>query len=206
MNKNQHKIAKQVFIFIIFMMIVMPVFSQPDSLLLDLNTSHLQIKKRGMGVLSGWALTNMAVSGYMMTRTKGVSYHFHEMNVFWNIVNLGIGAGSYYGAMQTETSQWDALQSITAQKDFGKILLFNAGLDVGYIMTGFYLRERAKNTAKYHNRLKGYGNSLLLQGGFLLLFDITLYGFNQSNLNNWLDLHDLSIQISPVSLSMVYQF
>lgn len=95
MNKNQQAVIKRVFIFIIFMVIIMPVFSQNDSLLLDLNTSHLEIKKRGMGVLSGWALTNMSVSGFMMTRTKGVNYHFHEMNVFWNIINLGIGASSY---------------------------------------------------------------------------------------------------------------
>jgi hypothetical protein len=68
-------------------------------------------------------------------------------------------------------------------KDFNSLqnfLLLNAGLDAAYIMTGFYLKERAKNSSSAE-RLKGYGNSLLLQGGFLLLFDVSLYFIHQSN-------------------------
>lgn len=59
-------------------------------------------------------------------------------------------------------------------------LLLNAGLDVAYIATGFYLKERAKNSSS-PERLRGYGNSLLLQGGFLLAFDIAFYFIHQNN-------------------------
>jgi hypothetical protein len=68
-------------------------------------------------------------------------------------------------------------------KDFNSlqnILLLNAGLDVAYIATGFYLKERSKNSSS-SERLTGYGNSLLLQGGFLLLFDVALYFIHQGN-------------------------
>ena len=47
-------------------------------------------------------------------------------------------------------------------------------------MTGFYLKEKSKSSSSAE-RLKGYGNSLLLQGGFLLVFDIALYFIHQSN-------------------------
>jgi hypothetical protein len=56
-----------------------------------------------------------------------------------------------------------------------KTLLFNAGLDVGYIMTGLYLTELSRRAGEQQERLEGYGWSLVLQGGFLLGFDLILY-------------------------------
>ena len=51
--------------------------------------------------------------------------------------------------------------------------LFNAGLDVGYMATGAYLWERG--IRKDSRGLKGYGQSLILQGGFLFTFDLIMY-------------------------------
>jgi hypothetical protein len=65
--------------------------------------------------------------------------------------------------------------------NFQNIFLLNAGLDAAYIATGLYLRERSKNSPNHSNRLKGYGNSLFLQGGFLMVFDIAMYFIHQQN-------------------------
>ena len=65
--------------------------------------------------------------------------------------------------------------SLTAQFDFEKILLLNAGLDVAYLVTGSWLRARAAATPRLPERLRGFGRSLWLQGGFLLLFDVSFY-------------------------------
>lgn len=49
-------------------------------------------------------------------------------------------------------------------------------------MTGFYLMEKSKTSSKSKNRFKGYGQSLILQGGFLFLFDtIVFYLHNQNH-------------------------
>ena len=60
-----------------------------------------------------------------------------------------------------------------AQLRTEKLYLFNAGLDVAYLATGLYLLEKGRNptAAGSPDRWRGYGQSLLLQGGFLLLFD-----------------------------------
>ena len=60
-----------------------------------------------------------------------------------------------------------------AQLRTENLYLFNAGLDVAYLATGFYLLEKGRNTTASGSaeRWQGYGQSLLLQGGFLLLFD-----------------------------------
>lgn len=183
-----------------------PIFAQNDSLLLQINTDHLQLKKGGMTVLGGWAISNLAISGFMMTRSKGVNYHFHEMNVFWNVINLGIAAGGFYGAMQSEISDLSLIETLQSQEKFGKILLFNAGLDVGYIMSGLYLRERARSSLNHQQRLKGYGNSIILQGSFLFVFDLVLYGINENAINSWLESNNLAVNISPSNLSFTYFF
>lgn len=63
-------------------------------------------------------------------------------------------------------------QIIESQHKMEKALVFKAGLDLAYIATGFYLKEKAKNTNDNTDRFQGYGESLLLQGGFLFFFDV----------------------------------
>jgi hypothetical protein len=72
------------------------------------------------------------------------------------------------------------LQVLKDHTSYQSFLLLNAGLDVAYMSFGLYLRERSK-TSSSADRLRGYGNSLLLQGGFLLVFDLVLYFVNDHN-------------------------
>ncbi len=80
-------------------------------------------------------------------------------------------------------------------------LLLNAGLDVAYIATGFYLKERSKNSSS-SERLRGYGNSLLLQGGFLLAFDVALYFIHQSNADLNLYPHLESLLVGGIGIGI----
>jgi hypothetical protein len=43
------------------------------------------------------------------------------------------------------------------------------------MMTGLFLMEHAKNASSNQALFRGYGQSLLLQGGFLLVFDVVMY-------------------------------
>jgi hypothetical protein len=56
-----------------------------------------------------------------------------------------------------------------------QVLLFNAGLDVAYIVGGAYLRERGRSRPDKADQLRGYGKSIMVQGGFLLAFDLVNY-------------------------------
>jgi hypothetical protein len=148
----------------------------------------------------------MATSSILRSQTTGTTRYFHEMNVFWNVVNLGLAGGSLYAVYQSDPASFNTLQTIAEQQKIEKLLLFNAGLDVGYIMTGFYLRERSLRTTNKPERLKGYGNSLLLQGGFLLLFDLGLYTALHSQVNPKIEQLLGAIQVSPQSLGLIIQF
>jgi hypothetical protein len=61
------------------------------------------------------------------------------------------------------------------------LLILNSGLDLAYLTTGLYLRERGTN--HLNDQTKGYGGSLMLQGGFLLVFDIIQYVQHRQNGN-----------------------
>ena len=98
----------------------------------------------------------------------------------WNVVNLGIATFGYINAVNSDPASMTNLEIINDYNSLQNLLLLNAGLDIAYVATGFYLKERAKNSSG-SERLHGYGNSLLLQGGFLLLFDAALYFIHYNN-------------------------
>jgi hypothetical protein len=147
----------------------------PAGDLSSFNTWRLDRQKTGMLILGGWAVGNMAVGAALTSRQTGSAKYFHQMNLAWNSVNLGIAALGYWGASKSDPAAMDLFQSIQEHHKIQKILLFNAGLDVAYLMGGAYLIERSKRTEKIPERLKGFGQSILLQGGFLLVFDIAQY-------------------------------
>jgi len=84
------------------------------------------------------------------------------------------------------------------------LFLLNAGLDMAYIVTGLYLNEKSRTSIKNKNRLKGYSTSLIVQGGFLLLFDLFKYFIHQSNSNiNLYPIFDLSTNALQINLSLL---
>lgn len=142
---------------------------------------HHNINRSGMATLGAWALGNIAIGAVGRASSKGVAKYFHEMNAAWNIINLGIASFGYIGSVSPDLNL-SLTEAIKQQKSMESFLLFNAGLDIGYMAIGLYLKERSKNASNNPLRLRGYGNSLLLQGAFLFLFDLTLYYF-QSDLS-----------------------
>jgi hypothetical protein len=127
-----------------------------------------------MEILGGWALTNIAVSTPFYFRTEDETRAFHEMNVAWNMVNLGIATAGFLGTSgpANEPTLDEALQQ---QRRLESALLLNIGLDLAYMAAGWALLERGARPVEHADRWTGYGQSLLLQGGFLLVFDLFYY-------------------------------
>lgn len=162
----------------------------------------VKIRKTGMAILGTWAVGNMITGAIGRSQASGQTAYFHEMNLIWNVVNLGIaGAGYYFTASGDVPENASAL--LNDQVSFQKTLLFNAGLDLAYIAGGFYLMERAKNTTNRPERLKGYGKSVILQGSFLFVFDVilhTIHSKQSSQISDFLS----HVQIGPNQLWVVF--
>ncbi len=154
---------------------------QSDNFLESVNRDRLQRQKTGMLVLGGWAAGNIATGLILRGKTEGPARHFHTMNAGWNAVNLIIAGFGYYGAMNGDPTSLDLYQTVQEQHKFQKILLFNAGLDVGYMAAGLYLIERSRRGGDKADQYKGFGRSIILQGGFLFAFDLVNYFIHASH-------------------------
>ncbi|MEO1626320.1 MAG: hypothetical protein AAFV25_14280 [Bacteroidota bacterium] len=152
-----------------------------DMQLIEFNDLRLRTNRRAMTVLGGWAVGNIAVGSILMNQREGSDKYFHQMNVGWNAINLGIASFAYWAALKSDPASFTLIESLEEQQKIQKVLLFNAGLDIGYIAGGLYLMERSKNTEKNSDRLKGFGQSILLQGAFLFVFDLGSFFVHQSH-------------------------
>ena len=138
--------------------------------------SSLTMSNKGMYVLGTWAIANMAYGAYGWSKTTGSEMYFHQMNLFWNVVNASIAGFALYSNMTTNILAFSPEEAMNKHLSTERILLINSGLDVAYIGAGFLMRHFSDHSVKRADLLRGYGNSLMLQGGFLLAFDLVLYG------------------------------
>lgn len=159
---------------------LLPVLCMAQANLTEITQSQYAINRTGMTVLGSWAIANIGIGFFRMQQTSGEAYHFNQMNAMWNTVNVGLAAVGFFTAGQILDNQ--SLSAVLGfQNRFEKILLVNAALDVGYMITGLYLKERSKNSVKNTERFAGFGKSLILQGGFLLVFDTVMYLVHHTN-------------------------
>ena len=125
--------------------------------------------------LGSYAIANIAIGAVAAGQTTGETKYVHRMNVYWNLVNLRIAGVGLLGARNQTTEAETLADAVRQHENMKQILLLNAGLDVAYVVGGAYLRERANTRPNKADQLRGYGTSIVAQGGFLLAFDLVNY-------------------------------
>ncbi len=168
------------------------------------NQNRNRLNQKGMMVLGSWALGNFIVGSIGWSRGSGSNMYFHQGNVLWNTVNMGLAGAGLYSSLRFN-SDLSLAQSIIEQSKLEKIFLFNAGLDVGYMAFGMYLKERSKNAVNRADMFEGYGNALLLQGGFLFVFDLVMYVIHHSHNKNLIKILD-GVRLSSNGIGFGYIF
>ena len=140
------------------------------------NAQRNTIDKNAFKILGAYSAANVVYGSIASAQTTGSNKYFHQMNAFWNGVTLGIATIGYL----TRKPEGDISLNASLQKQHSteKLFLLNAGLDLAYIAGGAYIYERGKTATRKPERLKGYGQSVMLQGGVLLVFDAVLYAIH----------------------------
>ncbi|GIV19449.1 MAG: hypothetical protein KatS3mg023_1200 [Armatimonadota bacterium] len=93
---------------------------------------------------------------------------FGGMNAAWGLVNLLIASLGLYGVMKKMRT--GIVDETREKQRLQRLLAVNAGLDVIYIAVGVALATEGKTPL-----WQGFGWGILLQGGFLFLFDTFYY-------------------------------
>ena len=170
------------------------VFGQVAQYQKDFN----KINEGLMVTLGSYAVSNFALSGagYFLSEDES-TMRFHEMNVMWNTVNLGLAVPGYIKARRN-AGNYSIEEMLAQQRKTEQIFLINTGLDVGYIAAGYYMRRDALNRGDREALFRGYGNSLMLQGGFLFAFDLVAFGIHRSHFNRDFERLSNKVSIYPI--------
>ncbi|MDG1914154.1 MAG: hypothetical protein P8I55_06150 [Crocinitomix sp.] len=137
------------------------------------NQERLKLTENLMVGLGSWSVANMGVSGVGWATTDNEAKYFHQMNVMWSGVNMIIAFPSYFKAKKTDPKGISFSETWRTQHIKEKVFLFNTALDLVYVSGGVYLKQRALVDANNYQRYRGWGNSLIMQGGFLFILDLT---------------------------------
>jgi hypothetical protein len=176
-----------------------------DTRLLDFNQKRGTLQKRGLYVLGSWALGNIAVSGAMWNSTTGSENYFHQFNVYWNSVNVLIGAGGLWKLRKYDPAKYNTFESLNEHYKSEKTFIFNAALDIAYITAGFLLRDKQENSLDAQQRNQGFGDGLILQGSFLFVFDVGMYILHQRHLiKSKSFLNKIQLSSNGMGLRMVF--
>lgn len=132
--------------------------------------------------LGSWAVANFATSLALMDNHNApYNKYFYHMNIYWNVVNTTIAGFGLAHVYRKDFNNYDLLTLSNGQEKLEKMMLMNACLDVGYIVTGSLLDYYSYKVPKNPDLLDGYGKSMVFQGAFLLLFDTSFYFIYKSN-------------------------
>ena len=162
---------KVLIILLLFSSTTLQAQLQPD--IDQFNKERNTITRKAMIVLGGWSAANLIYSGIATGQTSGTQKYFHQMNVMWGGINLGLAALGYMGSRNKPGASLS--KTLKQQSGIEKTYMLNMGLDVAYIAGGGYLRERSKRDTKDQQKFKGYGESIMLQGAALLVLDAVLF-------------------------------
>jgi hypothetical protein len=172
-----------------------------DSLTLD----RINKNKTNSTILAAWAGVNIIQGSISATNAIGADRYFFKTNAYWNLVNMGVAIYGLIGVRNELKKSISFNENLIAQQKIEKLLLLNTGLDLAYISIGLYLKERGARMNS--ESATGIGNSLLLQGAFLFIFDLVQYGNHRKN-GKLLEHQMGSWQLAPTAngIGISYQF
>tara|TARA_Y100000589_G_scaffold193120_1_gene182803 strand:+ start:13431 stop:13967 length:537 start_codon:yes stop_codon:yes gene_type:complete len=134
-----------------------------------------KIQQQSTLVFSGWSILNIGISPLCsknLFNPVTSNEHFHLSNFNWNLFNAGFAGLSHYSVYTNSQKNWSIPDLNKRKKRLERVLAVNVALDFIYIASGFLLKH-ATNPDDLVNypAFNGGGNSLILQGGFLLIYD-----------------------------------
>jgi hypothetical protein len=176
-----------------FVLLFVPLFSMGQK---SPETSF----RNGSIALGSWSVINMTVAAASVKNADGQALHFHQMNGYWNVINGSIAA---YSLISPYFSQKKSVSEPEQARKYKQIFLINAGLDAIYITSGGLLNYFSGS--KNPERNQGFGTSFMLQGGFLLAYDLWM----ANRMNRWMDFKNQGrfyISPAPYGINLSYRF
>ncbi len=131
-------------------------------------------QRRILAILLAWGLGNMVVSPLVLLRHDPFWRQFGLQAFVWGAIDALLALAGRRQAVRDATHYAEGKLDDTAvqHKALGlrRILLINAGLDVLYVLSGYWVAQKFRDRP---NR-RGLGLGILVQGAFLLIYDLAM--------------------------------
>jgi len=166
---------KKYLTFFIFIALFLKAFTQSsinDSLLIKNNFFHNQ--QTSLALLSGWSVANLSLTPIAtenLFNPQSKNDYFHQMNFFFNVINGAIAGYAHYEVNRRSKLSWKLSEIEEQRKKALKSIKFNMGLDISYVLGGIILNSLVKYGDDRYPQYRGYGNSMIVQGAYLFLYD-----------------------------------
>lgn len=158
-----------------------PTTTPPDTA--GFKARFLKINRQHAIVLGTWAGINIFAGGGLSLISDGSTKYLHQMNAGWGLVNAGIVGFMAYHSRKDYSKPFGVYDCMSRQSHLERVLLLNVGLDAAYMAGGLALTYygQTPNGLALRDQWTGFGQSILIQGGFLLLQDVVFYALHNRN-------------------------
>jgi len=141
----------------------------------DYNRRMYNYNKGDWIAVGGWSVVGIGVSTYGIINSKNLqNKHFHQMNVIANAANMVFVVPGLISSFKKDPTTFDEKETWRHNIRHEHTYLFNVGLDIFYTTLGLRLRQLGQINTNNTEILTGFGNSLIIQGGFLFCSDLTM--------------------------------
>jgi hypothetical protein len=123
-----------------------------------------------MSILLAWALSWIVLSIFKIKHNAKNKIYWLT-SLFWSLVNILIATITIFSTLKIENYTLDRAISMR------NIVLVNVFLDIVYIVIALILKSSSKDTKKQ------IGSAVLIQGLFLLVFDLLIVFVFQRAIN-----------------------
>jgi len=134
--------------------------------------AHRRTQLAGMGVLTGWAVANIAggITGALVVESD--ARFIHEMNALWNSVNLTLGIVGLVNNARRPPKARTLGEAARVNRRARRVYLINGAIDVGYMAAGALTAGLGRRYGQ--RRVEGWGTAVVIQGAWLFVFDLAM--------------------------------
>lgn len=146
-------------------------------------THFFSYQRRGLSILLAWGSGNAAAGVPLLLSRDELVRQFGLQTLIWGTIDAALALAGRYSAQQKaeryERGELDTQAELQEARTLRRILLVNAGLDVGYVLGGTW----AMRAFPDRRDRRGMGLGIVVQGLFLLIYD-SLFAWDLSR--RWL--------------------
>ena len=129
--------------------------------------AYLHDQRDLMVALSAWSAGSIALGGVTALREPDPFPRFAALQfVAWGLVNGAIAGASFYSGARAAQLERSEAYWRDERTNLGRVFFINVALDAAYVAVGSALWSAGKTPA-----LRGTGAGIVVQGGFLVVFD-----------------------------------